>query len=209
MALSTYALVSVAELKELLSIDSTLTAQDSVLENVINRASESIETFLGRRIATRGSTTEYHTVESGLSEVCALNYPVTTVTSVDEGEWQSGTWTSEDTLTHGTDYVYDAAAGVFVRLEAYWPSGQDAIRLVYTAGYAAPAAVPGDIKSVALSLAARKYSQIKRGGDFAAQTITDGMGSVSRFLPADLLKIEKEQLYPWRSHAYIKTGRII
>ena len=200
MSLSTYALITLDELKAVLQIAGS--GQDDLLERVINRASESIEAYLGREIVTRGSITEYHTVDVERRDLYLGQYPLTTVTTVKEGGWSGGSWTAQATLTANTDFLTDTAAGKLVRLLASWMVGLESVQVVYTAGYATTAAVPEAIKDVALSLAARKYSQIRRGGDFAAQTITDGMGSVSRFLPADLLKVEREALATFREWRY-------
>ena len=66
--------------------------------------------------------------------------------------------------------------------------------------------MPGAIKDVCLSLAVRKYAEQRRG-QAGAQSITDGMGSVTRYLPADLLRIEQDQLWQWRDLHQSTTGR--
>lgn len=208
MSLSTYALVSVDELKEVLSIEALASNQDVVLEGVINRASEAIEAYLNRDLVTRGSKTEYHSIPVPSECFLSLQCPVTTVTSVTEGYWYGGSWVTLETLTLGDDYVYDAAIGRFIRLGTPWRLDRDGVKLVYTAGYANTAAVPAAIKDVCLSLAARKYSQIRRGGDFSAQTVTDAVGSVSRFLPAELLNMEKEGLGLFARFTFEPTGRV-
>lgn len=209
MSLSTYALVTVDELKQVLSIDPVQVGQDSALELIIGRASEAIEKFLSRQVVTRGSRTEYHSVDScGREALLLMEYPITTLTSVAEGAWVSGTWTAAVTLVEGTDFVKDAEGGRLIRLTGYWKVGREAIRVVYTAGHATTAAVPGPIKDVCLSLAARKYSQIRRGGDFGAQTISDALGSVTRFLPSELLAMEQAALAQWRRVDYGSTGRV-
>lgn len=205
MSLSTYALVTVDELKEVLGIAAS--GQDAVLEGVIGRATSAIEAVLGRQLVTRGTLTEYHTVEGRTAALVALQFPITTITSVQEGIWSGGSWVPGVTLTAGSGYVADNAAGRLVKLGAFWQVGVDAVKFVYEAGFADSTAVPGDIKDVCLKLAGRKYSQIRRGGDFGAQTTTDAMGSVSRFLPSELLREEKEALSPWRSGNYAPTGR--
>jgi hypothetical protein len=208
MSLSTYALASVDELKQKLSISPEQAGQDVTLENILNRASEAIEAFLGRHIVTRGAKTEYHTVSYGRSRLVALQFPVISVTSVKEGAWSAGTWTAAATLTVGTDYVQDATTGLFIRLSACWHSEQDGVQLVYSGGYASTAAVPAPIKAKCLAIAAREYSQLRRGGDFAAQTISDAAGSVTRFLPAELLRSEQADLVHWKTGNYAPTGRV-
>lgn len=208
MSVSTYALVSLAELKGVIGIDAAATGQDATIEGVINRASEAIEAYLQRQIVTRGSLTEYHAMSPRAILLNTLQWPITSVTSVQEGQW-SGSWTAAATLTAGTDYVADNAAGQLVRLYTFWQPGFDGVKVVYAAGYASTSVVPGPIKEVCLGLAARKYGQIRRGGDFGAQTTTDAMGTVSRFLPSELLKMEKDALAPWLGGNYAPTGRAV
>lgn len=202
--LSTYALITLDELKEVLQLAGS--GQDAVLEGVINRASESIETFLGRELVTRGSLTEYHTRDSSGCDLYLGQLPLTTITTVKEGAWSGGTWTASATLVANTDYVADMAAGKLSRLssgaQGSWARGFESIQVVYAAGYATTAAVPQAIKDVAIALAARKFGQIKRGGDFSAQSVSDGIGSVSRFLPADLLRMDREALAAFRLWNY-------
>jgi len=211
MAEWTYALASVADLKQVVSIDSLNTGQDSVLELVIKRTSESIETYCQRHFVTRGEITEYHTPLSYCADLYLGQYPVIAITSVKEGSWSGGAWTVGLTLTANSDYLLASNSGRLLRMSAgasaFWPMGLDAVQVAYTAGYADTASVPGPIKDVCLSVAARKYSQIRRGGDFSAQSSTDAMGTVSRFLPADLLSLDQKQLYPWRQIVQSTTGR--
>jgi hypothetical protein len=212
MAEWTYALVSVAELKDVLSIGSDNTGQDAVLEAVAQRASEAVESYCQRQFVVRSAYTEFHSLDANTPALFLRQYPIATITSVKEGAWVAGTWTAALTLTAGTDYLAASASGRLQRLSggglSCWQSGLESVQVVYTAGYANTAAVPGALKEVALGLAARKYSQIRRGGDFSAQTVSDGLGSVSRFLPAELLKMEKEQLSPWVRVEVCSTGRV-
>jgi len=214
MAEWAYALASVAELKQVLTIDSAQVGQDSVLETVLKRASEAVEAYLGRHVVTRGSITEYHSPDRSLSEIWLLQWPVISITTVKEGGWVNGSWTADVTLlTTSGDYLSlsteDGAR--LIRLSAgqpwSWPAGFDAVQVVYSAGYATTSVVPGALKDVCLSLASRKYSQIRRGGDFSAQTVSDAGGSVTRFLPTDLLYLEQQQIFGWRNLRQSTTGR--
>lgn len=209
MALSTYALIDLDELKPVLSIDVVQAGLDTLLEGIVGRASETIEKFLARQIVTRGSRTEYHTIDStGRDTLLLAQYPIATLTSVAEGSWVAGTWTAAATLAEGTDFVKHAEVGRLVRISGAWRTGHESVKVVYAAGYATTALVPGPIKDVCLSLCARKYSQIRRGGDFGASTISDAVGSVTRFLPSELLANEQASLAPWRNADYATTGRV-
>ncbi len=215
MSLSTYALVTADELKTALSLQGS--GMDAALEGVINRVSDMLEAHLGRQIVTRTviatpatRITEYHTLDSARSALFLSQYPIITITSVDEGWWSAGTWTSSASLADGTDYIADKPVGKLVRISsgfaASWLCGMEGVRVVYSAGVATTADVPQAIKDVALSLAARKFREAQRGGE--AQQVQDGLGMVTRFMPSELLRMEKEALGPWRSWDYSRTGRV-
>ncbi|KKK70114.1 hypothetical protein LCGC14_2927220, partial [marine sediment metagenome] len=87
MALSDYALVSVAEFKDHSSIQGS--GKDATLENIINRVSDEIEVFLDRQIVTRGALTEYHTFRNSVGlvynlELRTLEWPIISVATVHE-----------------------------------------------------------------------------------------------------------------------------
>ncbi len=214
MSLSTYALVTVDELKTAFSLQGS--AMDATLEAVINRVSDMLETYLGRLVVTRTTATpatritEYHTLDSLRSALFLTQYPIITLTSVDEGTWSAGTWTSSASLAEGTDYIADKPSGKLVRISSgcagSWLTGFEGVRVVYSAGVVDTAGVPQAIKDVALSLAARKFKEAQRGGE--TQQVQDGLGMVTRFMPSELLRMEKEALGPWRSWDYSRTGRV-
>ncbi len=215
MSLSTYALVTVDEYKTVHSLQGS--GMDAALEAVINRVSDMLEAYLGRLVVTRTIVgtpatriTEYHTLDSLRSALFLSQYPVITITSVDEGFWSAGTWTSSASFTEGTDYIADKASGKLTRISSgfagSWFCGFEGVRVVYSAGVATTADVPQAIKDVALSLAGRKFREAQRGGE--AQQIQDGLGMTTRFMPSELLRMEKEALGPWRSWDYSRTGRV-
>lgn len=210
--LSTYVLASKNELKRALLIATTDTLADDkedLLSDCIEFASDEIERFLDRLLVTRGSITEYHTAAPQFAERLYLTqYPPITITSVQEGQWASGTWTAGTTLTASTDYLSEAAAGILIRQSGAdvtaWSAGFERVKVVYTAGYATTAAVPIEVRRVAVALASRRFSEMSRGQG-GAQSISDGMGSVTRFLPSELLRMEKEALGSFRR--FFTTGR--
>lgn len=216
MAEWTYALASVDELKDHLSVAQEMSGQDPLFETILKTASQLIEAHLGRKVVSRGSITEYHTFAHGESDLWLLQWPVISITTVKEGGWVNGTWTADATLltTNGEYLALSNEDGArLVRMNSgsptSWDTGFEAVEVVYTAGYATTSAVPQPLKIVCLDLAARKYSQIRRGGDFSAQTVSDGLGTVSRFLPAELLRIEQEVLFGWRNMRQGTTGRAL
>ncbi len=203
-ALSTFVLASKNELKRGIGISTTDTPTDDVedaLSDALEYASGEIEKFLNREIVTRGgSVTEYHTaVEIDPSCVYLGSFPATTITSVDEGSWSGPAWVSTHTLVAGTDYLLENARGMLTRIASgdvsEWPTGIEKIRIIYTTrGYANTAAVPQHIRRVAVSLAGRRYMDLRRG-QLGASSVTDAQGSITRFMPAELLRMEQEALF--------------
>lgn len=215
--LSTYALISPEELKTALG-NLSGAAMDATIEGIINRVSDMIEAHLGRLIVTRTvpatpatRITEYHTLDSSRSVLFLSQYPIITLTSVDEGWWSAGTWTSSLTLTAGTDYIANNPSGKLVRISGGmaggWLCGMESVRVIYSAGVASTADVPQGIKDVALSLAGRKFRELQRGGD-SAQQVMDGLGMTTRFLPSELLRMEKDALSAYRPWDFSCTGRV-
>jgi hypothetical protein len=82
MAVSIYALTTLANLKAYLSI--TVSTYDTILEQSIDRATAQIETYLGRKIVSR-SYTEWNDSFGGRS-VPLKNYPITNVIYIGMGE---------------------------------------------------------------------------------------------------------------------------
>jgi hypothetical protein len=204
----TYALASLAELKEVISVSSE--GLDPTLENILKRASEVIETFLGRHVVTRAvDLTEYHTASEHFPGLLYLRqFPTISITSVSEGSWDSGIWTASTLLTANVDYTKDSAAGTLTRLSGSgigaWATGHERMKVVYRGGVVT-ADIPGDIKEICLSLAARKYALLRRGGDSSVQSLSDGLGTTTRFLPSDLLRMEQVTLMRWQR--FLATGR--
>lgn len=211
--LSTYALASLEQTKRACGIDTRITmqpdAEDDLLD-AIEWASDEIERFLGRQLVTRGNLTEYHTAwHESMSRLYLRQFPIISIVSVAEGSWDTGAWTASLALTASTDYMAETERGALLRLSGgslgAWECGFERVKVVYSAGYATTAAVPDAIRRVALSLVARRWAEKKRGAP-GAQSVSDAMGSVTRFLPAELLRMEQDALQQFRR--FLTTGRV-
>lgn len=212
--ISTYALASLDEMKRACGLNALtpLTEGSNLLDNLYDSlefASDEIERFLERQVVTRGNLTEYHTADS--ADPCVLylrQRPIILMTSVIEGYWSAGAFVTSTTLVAGTDYIAETAAGRLIRLSGAdptsWASGFERIKVVYSGGYATSAAVADKITRVCLSLAARRFNEVN-SGQAGMQSKTDGLGTVTRWLPAELLKMEQDALAAERR--YHATGR--
>jgi hypothetical protein len=208
--LSTYSLLTYDEVCRAIGQSTPGPTSGDVWEDLLDvaeRTSTMIENYLERHLVTRGALTEYHT--AGGSDPCRLfarQWPFITITTINEGSIVAGTWTSSYLLV-AADYVTEVD-NVIVRLSGSdptpWMEGFRRVRLVYQAGYASTAVIPQHIKDVAAKLASRVWAEKKRG-QAGAQSVSDGMGSVTRFLPAELLTMERQALASERR--YHSTGR--
>jgi len=214
--LSTYALASLDEMKKAcgVNLDTVLTDGDNFLENLYDSlefASDEVERYLQRHLVTRGSLTEYHSASPSDPSVLFLRqFPIISPTApvVVEGYWSAGAYVVSTTLTVGTDYVAHGEEGKLIRLSGgaptSWAIGYEGVRVVYAGGYATTAVVPDHLQRVCLSLASRRFAEVN-GGVGGVQSKTDGLGTVTRFLPAELLKMEQDALRSERR--YYTTGR--
>ena len=166
MALWPYAIASVAQTKAALGI--TDDRRDAVIEECINEASQMVEHAWGRHVVTRGSLTEYHTVQWH----SAWSHPACPVGELHLNEWPiiSVTTVHEDSsrvfatpLVVDTDYIVSKPAGKLIRVSSNqpseWVTGWRAIKVVYLGGYqnaagsqALATAVPDAVRRVFFEL---------------------------------------------------------
>lgn len=142
-----YALVSVSDVKESLGIDASNTASNNKIIRQINRATDMIENFTGRRF----KLTSYTNIEydaTNTDQLVLQQRPVTTVSifqnrdsSLNEDDWEE----IETNL-----YFIDKAAGV---LDLNFNAGGrwNRYKISYTAGYSI---IPADLAEAAATLAA-------------------------------------------------------
>lgn len=186
MALSTYALLSVAELKEHLG-GLPGSAEDGLLESIINELSEDMETQFGRQWVTRGELTEYHTMrahETALrtNELRTLQWPLISIVEIREDQSWPRTYPATSLLVVDTDFQIVKHQRDYVRrLLTNWPSGTTRpIRIKYTAGYTNTATVPSRVKAQAKRYGAALYRERERGTQ-GVLTQSDPLGNFTRF----------------------------
>lgn len=142
-----YALTTVADVKESLSLASSYTAKDNLIIRKINQATAMIENYCGRRFKQTDYTNEEYDA-TGDRNIVLRQRPVTALTNFGSRD----TSQNEDDWTDilGEDYFLDGSAGVLdLNFEAY--GGWNRYRVSYTAGYAT---IPPDVAEAAAILAA-------------------------------------------------------
>jgi len=206
--LSTYALISLAELNSALGVDAQTDAnnrpQDDRKEVIINGASLAIEQWLDRHLVTRGSLTEYHTPEPGQTKLYLGEWPVTSVTTVHEHtSWATtalaSRYPASTLLVADTDYQADKPTrepdcfGALLRLTGSWASGFRVVKVVYAAGYATTSVVPKAIKAACIELCGLMWRDRSKN-EFGVISRTDATGSITRNVPAILTDLMQSQL---------------
>jgi hypothetical protein len=142
-----YALTTLADVKETLSIDSGNTSKDNLLIRKINQATEMIEKFTGRHFALTTYTNEEYDA-TNTDQLILKHRPVVTFSSFQNGDssLNEGDWSDIETDL----YFSDLNAGVIdlnFRASGRW----NRYRVTYSAGYAT---IPSDVAEAAASLAA-------------------------------------------------------
>jgi uncharacterized phiE125 gp8 family phage protein len=192
-------LTDLTRVKEQIGWDASFSgAEDTVLENMIDAASEAIEQYC-RRGFHDTTYTEYHRGRE-TRNLILRQYPIISVTSVKSGEDQ------ETTLTAGTDYkITECAALGMIRHASETGWALDTLyQVVYVAGYET---IPEDIaQACALWVAAWYAARSREHQSQASATATgaaDGSYSTSSkaWFPQLPMPHEVRQLLePWRKH---------
>lgn len=150
-ALNSWALTSVADVKESLSIDAGDTTKDNLITRKINQATDMIESYCNLDNDHHFASTTYTNEEydgSGTDQLSLRARPVITFTSLEQ---RSSTQNINDWVTlSSTDYFVDDNAGVIDALLGFYYRW-NLYRVTYTAGYAT---IPSDLAEACATLAA-------------------------------------------------------
>jgi len=204
---ATYDLISFDEAKIWFD-DANLQEKGDLVEAVITGCSSVIEDYLNRRLVTRGTITEYHWLERASHELYLSRYPIIAVTSVHEDANRE--YGASYLLTANTDYIVVTDEGKLIRTSSAttgvrnWLMAFEGTKVVYTAGYATTAVIPGTIKDVTKRLAREVYVEITK--DLAGMiSANDAMGTISRIGPAMLTSGMKHDLAKYRKLEFSRT----
>lgn len=183
MGLSSYALIGLDDLTSYKGVQGT--SENIRLELAINAASAWIEGKTGRHFITRGSFTEYHSLDREEHTIRLSQSPNISIASVHESTASPRVYDANSLLTNATDYqvVSNAEQVVIRRLLtselSSWAVGYRTIQVIWQYGYADVAALPDDLKFLATYLAYSIYKEADRGWHQLA-SVSDAQGSVTR-----------------------------
>lgn len=145
--LLSYALCSVADVKESLGLASSNTQYDNLITRKINQATVMIERFCNRRFAATVYTNEEYDA-TGIDQLILKNRPVNSLTSFQQRDTSlnEDDWSDIDSELYFTDTV----AGV-IDLNFIASGRYNRYRVTYNAGYTT---IPSDLAEACVTLAA-------------------------------------------------------
>ena len=138
--------------KRFLRLQPNVTADDGLLQELVNGVSAEFVTYMNRDIVSQSYMDVFD--GKGTRVIMLRQYPVTAVTSVTLGPPNQPV-----TLIENIDYLWTATA--IKRMYGIFPSGVGNVRVAYTAGFAA---VPSDLQMAAAKGAAYRYQQLTHLG---------------------------------------------
>jgi uncharacterized phiE125 gp8 family phage protein len=195
MPVGTYALTSLINLKSYLNI--SVETYDTLLENLIDRATALFESFTGRNLMARdysydSSSDDYDADNAildgnGFDQIILPQYPINSVTTLRINEIEID---ARDGI-YSLGYVVDAKAGI-IRLAGYlFSEGWGNVELEYNAGYSA---VPKDLEQAVIEQAAWMHKQSGEGGSLLGVTSVTIADDPVAFMLKDLLPSVKMAL---------------
>lgn len=180
----TNALTTKARVKARLAITST--GWDTVLDRLINSATDFIEVQCGRKFGS-AEYTEYQSIEvDGAKYILLEQAPVTAITSL---EYRQGLYNNPNyTTIPATEYELEGnGRNGIIRIHGYFFRGTDTVKIVYTAGYTidfdnagdlTQHDLPADITELCEKMVVRWFK--KREDEGKTETImgTEGGGTI-------------------------------
>lgn len=145
--LLSYALTTVADVKELLGLDAGDSSKNNLIIRKINQATEMIENYTGRRFTSTTYTNEEYDATNS-SQLILKQRPIISFSSlgIRDNDLNEDDWDTIDTML----YFMDSGSGV-IDLNFNAVGRWNRYRATYTAGYAT---IPSDIAEAAATLAA-------------------------------------------------------
>lgn len=194
MALESYALVSLNDLKEVLG--ETTTDNDSLLTNIINRATDIIESYCGNRRFTSTSYSNQEYNGTGTEFINARHFPITAVTAYQENNGYVGSTDWDDLQSEYCKYIDTGQGPGQFHYHLGFEKGVCNYRFSYTAGYTT---IPHDLQEACFQLCTYIFNNRKTKGMKSeslgdrSYTREDKTGNIIEDLGIDLI-LEKYRI---------------
>lgn len=159
VALNGVDLVALSDYKEYMEITST--TNDAKLSSLVSSISQLVKTYCSNSFLDYFNNDRVETISIHDNNICELilsESPVVSVISVEEREATNAAY---EVLTANEDYSIDADTDTIYRVSGgtiykYFPTGPDAVRVTYRAGYSA---IPADLKLAVFDLITYYYKE--------------------------------------------------
>ena len=185
MSLETYALATVADVKDFLGLGATAEPDESLFETLINNVSVFFASYCGVDQFKSKTYTEYHD-GNGSRFVFPYQTPINTVIELNEdSDW---VWGSDTTIGEDDYRIVDKA---YIVYDGLFAIADQSIKIEYNAGYAT---IPLDLKQACIEEVVRKYKH-RRDLDVSSKSAQDGTTS---YITKDLLPSTKLTLDKYR-----------
>lgn len=189
-----FKLVSDAELKRYLDMESDETRWDTLLGELSTQVAAEFEKYLRRSLENTGSRTEVRSLTGRQRILWVSAYPIVSVTSVKEDYLREF---GADSVVPATDYFVNANQGLIEHEDRPWYGGNDVVQIVYEGGYTKASDVLVGIPDEWVLAAKQQISfEWQRRKNPGANSITFAGGGAQTFQDIRLLASVKEKLYP-------------
>ena len=186
MSVADNALATLDEVKNFYGMTGAKQTDDDLLEDLINRITQSFQTYCGVTSFKAADYTEYIDGESS-KYIFPKNTPIQTITEINEDpDWN---WASDTTI--GSD-EYRIIDDKYIVRNSNFAAADQSIKLIYNAGYIT---IPFDLKQACIEEVSIRYKH-RRDIDIQTKSLEDGDATYNTgaFLPSTL-----EVLYKYRT----------
>jgi uncharacterized phiE125 gp8 family phage protein len=150
MALNANALTTLAQAKSWLKIPNSETGNDSLIELLINGASDDAARYCDRIFKAQSHTQISHGRAS--NAIVLKQWPVNSITEVRID--QNAVFTDADTLLDPSEYTLGDEATAVYLINRLFPKGYNNVKIIYNAGYST---VPSSLEQATLWIIAFNY----------------------------------------------------
>jgi hypothetical protein len=175
-----------------LLIKRTDSAQDTLIDAIIDGISNDVEVFCNREFEEKARTERFD--PNGSSVLFLPCTPITTLTSIKEDDlWVFGS----DTVIDPSEYTFNAVTGriTFSRPLSTCP---ESVQVVYTGGYATNlSTLPKGFRLAVSEICAATYCMNYTSANAVPKEAESGMKSIQKWLETGWKKLEPYKVMPY------------
>ena len=187
------ALITLAQAKAFLKIPNGTTAEDVIISDLVNNASQQAAQYCGRRFVSE-TYTEYYDGD-GSDKLIVKNYPIISVTSLHDDT--NRLFQSYSEIDVSANVLLESGAGIVRLWNEYsaFSKGKANIKIVYVAGYTT---IPYSLQHAALLIVMYTYKRQYQDQRIGLQSETIGDRNMT-YSNEDIPKAAKTILDTYKS----------